>query len=167
MFSFKLSNFSKITCSSIVHYAKILDTFLIPSCTPFTALKQFVFLSDASYTQCLTWDRKTWLPDVTPLRKLKAFISLSVLLLVNNHVLFYILTNEVVGYHKDPELTLAATLLLVIALSLAICAFIASQIYAFKGKTVCFIYRNVETLRQICQPEIGKFEFIALDKWNN
>lgn len=164
MFSSKFTNLSKITSPIILLYAKILQSFL--SCTPFAAiriaiLKRFACLSDAFYTQCLTWDRKIWLPNVTQLRQLKAFHLLTILLLVDNHILSYILGNEVLGYHKDSQLTFAATVLLVISVFITNCALIVSQIYAFQGKTVCFIYRNVEILKKRCQTESGKYEFMT------
>lgn len=61
------------TCSS-----KFLESFKIPGHTPFQALQRFTELTDGLYTQSLTWDRK--LPYPTPINKLPAFLSLTVLI---------------------------------------------------------------------------------------
>ncbi|OXA47301.1 hypothetical protein Fcan01_17575 [Folsomia candida] len=132
-----------------------LKTFSMPGHTPFQALQRFAVLSESFYAQRITWDKKTWLPNVTPLRKLKVFITLSALLVVADLILLYILAKEVLSYRKDAEFTLTAAVLLVMVFCVLSTAIFVSQMYLFHGKELCFIYRNMNTLKEMCRTEGG------------
>lgn len=132
----------------------------------FFALKRFSALSEWFYPQPLTWRRDTWLPELTPRRKLIPWYFMSLVAISCNLGLFYIGLREILSHKKDPEMTLTQVLLLVFYTCGASLISVGILSYVQEGDGLCFALGNLQVIKPVREDD-GMSKFLKKILWNH
>ncbi|OXA45266.1 hypothetical protein Fcan01_19816, partial [Folsomia candida] len=129
------------------YFSHIFLNFVIPSHTPFQAHQRFTLLSSALYSQCITWNTKTWLPLCTPFKKLVPFFTMSVTLVMWTSLMFYNLAKLILWNRRSTDVCVTVGILLVLycCMNTVSITMILTNIY--KTDEICVLYINSEILR--------------------
>lgn len=130
---------------------------VIPSHNRVQAIQRFAQFSSALYTQSVTWNTKTRLPEPTPFKKLVPFHTMSVLLGAWTSFAFYTVTRWILFNKMDTsDISLTAGILLLLHLSLNTMSATMILTSIRKTEEICLLYVNSRLLSEKVGSENGK-----------
>lgn len=135
---------------------KLLKLLLAQNYGAYAALQRQAIFGKALYPQFITWNPTTWKPGPTPKTKLIPWFSMSLILFGVTLNFLYIAIHEVIAFEKDPDMGSTQSLMLVFYICANVIASAAVLTYAFKVEEICFVLRNLLTIRNVLD-EDGKY----------